>query len=95
MISEIVLAVVISYLIIINVVAALVTIADKRRSIKGKWRIPEATLIMLALMGGAVFEYITMSVIRHKTRHAKFMIGLPLIIFIQIVIIVFIINKVA
>lgn len=95
MITKVVLIITITYLIVINIVAALVTIADKRRSVKGKWRIPEATLMILALMGGAVFEYITMSVIRHKTRHEKFMIGLPLIIFVQIVIIAFIINKVA
>lgn len=95
MITKVVLIVTVTYLTVINIVAALVTITDKRRSVKGKWRIPEATLMILALMGGAVFEYITMSVIRHKTRHAKFMIGLPLIIFVQIVIIAFIINKVA
>lgn len=83
------------YLLIINIFTVIMTIADKRRSVKGKWRIPESTLIILAIMGGAIFEYITMNVIRHKTRHPKFMIGLPLIIFLQIVITVFIIYKVA
>lgn len=82
------------YFVIIGLIAAIFTISDKRRAVKGKWRISEATLIILALLGGSVSEYLTMKKIHHKTNHAKFMIGLPLIIFAQIISIVLLVYKV-
>jgi uncharacterized membrane protein YsdA (DUF1294 family) len=60
-------------------------IAAKKRP---KHRISEAMLILLALLGGALAEYVVMKLIRHKTRHKKFMIGLPVIIFLHILLIV-------
>lgn len=78
------------YLAIINLVSIIVTISDKRRSIKNKWRIKEKTLITLSLLGGSVSMYITMRLIRHKTKHLKFMIGIPVIIVLQCVLIYFI-----
>lgn len=87
--------IIIAYAVIINILAALLAVIDKRRAIKNKWRISETTLMLIGLLGGAVGEYLTMKAIRHKTRHAKFVIGLPLEIFLQIVIIILIIYKVA
>ncbi|MCM1114756.1 MAG: DUF1294 domain-containing protein [Clostridium sp.] len=87
--------IIIGYAVIINILAALLAIIDKRRAIKNKWRISEAVLMLIGLLGGAVGEYLTMKAIHHKTKHAKFMIGLPLEIFLQIVIIILIIYKVA
>lgn len=71
------------YLAAINVLSAVLTIADKYRARRGKWRIRESTLILAAVLGGSPAEYITMRLIRHKTRHKKFMIGLPAIFLIQ------------
>lgn len=74
---------VILYLIIISVVAVAVTVIDKLKAIRGQWRIKERTLLIIAALGGSVAMLITMLIIRHKTRHAKFMLGLPLIIAAQ------------
>ena len=72
------------YLAVISLSAVLLTISDKLRAAKHKWRISEATLLLVALFGGAAAEYITMRCIRHKTLHKKFMIGLPLILVLHL-----------
>lgn len=69
---------VIIYLIAVSLVAVLITAADKLAAKKGAWRVPEATLMLIGLFGGALPMYVTMKTIRHKTKHKKFMIGLPL-----------------
>ena len=71
----------------ISLLTAIMTAADKIKAKKGSFRIPEKTLIILALLGGSVAEYSVMRLIRHKTLHKKFMIGLPLIIVFQLVLI--------
>lgn len=72
------------YLAGISLVSVIVCCADKRRSkIEGKRRVPEATLLWLSVFGGSVAMLATMLIIRHKTRHPKFMIGIPLIIVAQ------------
>ena len=55
----------------------------ERAAVKGKWRVPEATLMLVGLFGGATAMLVTMKVIRHKTKHMKFMVGLPLEIALQ------------
>ena len=55
-------------------------LVDQRRAMKKKWRIPEATLLFWAAIGGSVAMYLTMLLIRHKTKHVKFMLGIPVII---------------
>ncbi len=72
------------YLAGISLVSAAVTIADKRKARQHKWRIPEATLLLLAALGGSAAMYITMRCIRHKTQKAKFRIGIPLILALQL-----------
>ena len=72
------------YLICISCVAAIYTVVDKIKAKQGKWRVPEATLFLLSLLGGSVVMYITMRLIRHKTKHLRFMLGIPLIILLQI-----------
>lgn len=86
---------VIIYLLIINLTAMFMTISDKNRAVSNRWRISEHSLIIVALLGGSFFEYLTMKKIHHKTQHMKFMIGLPIIIFVQIVLFVIIVYKVA
>lgn len=66
------------YFALIAVVAVIITVADKSAAKRGKWRVPEATLMLIGLFGGALPMYVTMKTIRHKTKHKKFMIGLPL-----------------
>ena len=73
------------YFAVISLVTLTVTALDKIFAKKKMRRVPEATLLSLALFGGAVSEYITMKAIRHKTLHKKFMVGLPVIIFLQAV----------
>ena len=75
------------YLIIINILALVFTVSDKLRAIKHKRRISEFTLMTLAALGGSVTMLITMLIIRHKTRHLKFMLGIPVIILIQLIIV--------
>ncbi len=82
-----------SYLIIINFVAVLVTVSDKRRAKKHRWRIPENTLLLLAALGGSPAMLVTMLLIRHKTRHPKFMVGIPVILILQAVVIYFIMER--
>ncbi len=76
------------YVLVISVVAIVITVADKKASKRRKKkRIPETTLMLVGFFGGALPMYITMKVIRHKTKHKKFMIGLPVIIFLHAIIV--------
>jgi len=73
------------WLAVISVITVTVTVTDKIKAKKGSRRIPEKTLIILALLGGSAAEYFIMRLIRHKTLHKKFMLGLPLIIIFQLI----------
>ena len=75
------------YLIVINVVTLIVYGIDKVKAMKGKWRISEATLLILAVIGGSIGALLGMKVWRHKTMHKKFKYGLPLILLAQIALI--------
>ncbi len=73
-----------AYLGVISLLSAAIAIADKRFAKRaGRRRVPESTLLWYAVFGGAAAMLITMFCIRHKTRHVKFMLGLPLILFLQ------------
>ncbi len=72
---------------VMSVIAAVVTVADKICARCGAWRVPERVLWMLAICGGAVGMLAAMRVVRHKTKHRQFMVGLPLVIALQIVVI--------
>lgn len=74
-----------------NLVAVLVTVYDKYAAKNGKWRIKEATLLILAALSGCVFEYITMKLIHHKTKKLKFMAGIPAIFLFEVVITILIV----
>ena len=73
------------YLIAINVVAFLAFGLDKLKAKADAWRIPEKTLLGLAVIGGSVGAILGMRTFRHKTRHKKFSVGLPVILVVQIV----------
>ena len=75
------------YLIAINVVTFLVYGVDKVKAKRGSWRISEATLLILAVVGGSIGALFGMKVWHHKTLHKKFKYGLPLILLAQIALI--------
>lgn len=81
-------AYIIIYWLVISAAAVYLTVKDKAAAKAGKWRVPEATLMFVGLFGGAEAMYATMKKIRHKTKHKKFMIGLPAEIILHIIIIV-------
>ena len=71
------------YLAVINVITFIVYGIDKLKAKKGKWRITEATLLLLAIVGGIIGALCGIKAWHHKTRHKKFKYGIPLIIAIQ------------
>ena len=75
------------YLIVINIVTFLVYGIDKWKAKQGSWRISEATLLILAVIGGSIGALLGMKIWHHKTMHKKFKYGLPLILIIQIILI--------
>jgi uncharacterized membrane protein YsdA (DUF1294 family) len=80
------------YLIVINIVTFTVYGIDKWKAKQGSWRISEAILLLLAVIGGSIGALSGMQIWHHKTMHLKFKYGLPLILMAQIVLIYFI-NK--
>ena len=81
------------YLLCISLVSIIVCIYDKFASKNAtKHRTREATLLLLSALGGSVAMFLTMQLIRHKTKHVKFMLGIPLIIVAQVVIAVAVIK---
>ena len=70
---------------LVSLISIFVTVHDKISAKRGKRRVPEAVLMLLAALGGSAAMYITMLTIRHKTRHIKFMLGIPIIILFQII----------
>lgn len=79
------------YLIVINIITFVVFGADKYKAIKKKFRVPEKTLFLLAAAGGSVGALAGMSFFRHKTAKQKFKIGIPAILVIQIVLLMYLI----
>ena len=78
------------YIIIINIIGMILTCYDKIASKKFRRnRIREKVLLLIGALGGAISMYITMKLIRHKTRHKKFMTGLPIILILQIVFLIY------
>ena len=81
------------YLIVINIVTFLVYAIDKWKARRSKWRIPETTLLGLAVIGGSIGAWSGMKVWHHKTQHKKFRFGLPLIMIAQIALAIWIYRQ--
>ena len=79
-----------SYLLIINAVGFLSMLLDKLKAKKNAWRIPERTLLLIAILGGSVGSLLGMQLVRHKTQHPKFTVGVPLILALQVVLAIWI-----
>lgn len=73
------------YLTIINVLSFILMLADKYRAKKNLWRIPERVLLGSAVLGGSIGALCGMYLVRHKTRHLKFTVGIPVILALQII----------
>ena len=73
------------YLIGISLVSMVLMWMDKQKAIYGSWRIKEKTLFAMAALGGALGIYIGMNIFRHKTKHLRFSIGIPIILIINVV----------
>ena len=78
-----------AYLLAINVATFLVYGIDKLKAKRAKWRISEATLLLLAAAGGSIGAWMGMKVWHHKTLHMKFRYGVPIILLLQIALIAY------
>ncbi|MNY85737.1 hypothetical protein D3C78_19370 [compost metagenome] len=85
--DNIILITTIIYLVLINIVGVVLMYVDKSRAASKKWRIPEKTLLGVAIIGGSLGSTIGMRLFKHKTKHQKFNIGLPVIVLVHIAII--------
>ncbi|MGH4122997.1 MAG: DUF1294 domain-containing protein [Clostridium sp.] len=72
------------YILAINLYGIFVMYSDKKKSQKKRWRTPESTLFIIAFAYGALGIFMGMQLFRHKTKHNKFVIGIPLILIVQL-----------
>lgn len=77
------------YIIAINVITFIIYGIDKQKAKKAKWRIPEATLLLLAAIGGSIGAWTGMKIWHHKTMHNKFRYGVPVILLLQVALIIY------
>jgi uncharacterized membrane protein YsdA (DUF1294 family) len=84
------------YLGCVNLLAYWLMKMDKRAAVKRQWRVKEQTLMLVAALGGSVGMLLAMQLLRHKTRHYKFRLGVPSILVLQIavvIVVVWLVNK--
>lgn len=77
------------YLLIINLIGFFMMWSDKRKAKKGKWRIPEQTLFVVTALGGGIGTIAGMYKFRHKTQKLKFTIGLPVLVILEIILVIY------
>ena len=80
---------IIIYFIIINIIGFLIMYIDKQKAKKGKWRIPEKTLFIITALGGGIGTIAGMYTFHHKTKKLKFTIGLPTILILEIILVIY------
>jgi uncharacterized membrane protein YsdA (DUF1294 family) len=76
----------IAYIFIINIISFSVMYYDKKRSIRHKWRVPESRLFLFACILGSLGMWVGMYIFKHKTKHRRFVFGVPIILIIQLII---------
>ena len=86
--------IIIIYLVAVNLLGLILMGVDKSRAKRRKWRIPEATLFLVAVIGGALGSTAGMYIFRHKTKHWYFKYGMPAILIMQILLVSFIAGKI-
>lgn len=82
--DKIIYVIIAIYLFLMNALGLIFMLADKKKAQRGAWRIPEATLMLLAALGGSIGSLLGMYWFRHKTKHPKFYLGIPAILILQI-----------
>lgn len=81
------------YLLIINAAGFLFMLVDKQKAKRGAWRISEATLMGIAAIGGSFGSFLGMQVFRHKTKHAKFFIGIPILMVLHVALLIWLVPQ--
>ncbi len=84
---------VIAYLVLINLIGFISMGVDKRRAVRHDWRTPERMLFLIAIIGGSLGSILGMQAFRHKTKHKRFVFGMPLILILQVALIVFLLYR--
>ena len=84
--------VILIYLLTVNALGFLLMTVDKYKAKKNLWRIPESTLMTVAIIGGSIGSLIGMYTVRHKTKHLKFTVGIPVILVLQIAAVIWILT---
>ena len=77
------------YLSLMNAAGLMFMLVDKQKAIHNRWRIPEATLMTVAAIGGSLGCLLGMKLFRHKTKHLKFTIGVPLLLVLHVIILLY------
>lgn len=80
------------YLLTVNAVSFLLMLVDKQKAKKKLWRIPESTLLLSAAIGGSIGSLAGMYTFRHKTKHLKFTLGVPVILLLQIAAVIYLLS---
>ena len=89
------LQIIIYALFALNLITFIIYGIDKFKAKKAKWRISEATLLLLAVIGGSIGAWLGLQVWRHKTQHKKFFIGIPMILTLQVIATIYILTLIA
>ena len=89
------LAIISGILLTLNLLTFIIYGIDKFKAKKAKWRIPESTLLLLAVFGGSIGACLGLQVWRHKTQHKKFFIGIPMILTLQVIATIYILYLIA
>ena len=86
--------IILGYLLAVNIATFFLYGIDKYKAKKGKWRISEATLLLMAVIGGSIGAWAGMRLWHHKTMHKKFMYGIPIIIIFQVALAVYLLTNI-
>ncbi len=86
--------IILGYLLAVNIATFFLYGIDKYKAKKGRWRISEATLLMMAVIGGCIGAWAGMRLWHHKTMHKKFKYGIPIIIIIQVALAVYLLTNI-
>ena len=86
--------IILGYLLAVNITSFLLYGIDKYKAKKGRWRISEATLLLMAVIGGSIGAWGGMRIWHHKTMHKKFKYGIPIIIILQVALAVYLLTNI-
>lgn len=82
------------YLLVMNGLSLYLMGLDKKRARSGGWRIKESTLLMIAILGGSLGAFIAMRLYRHKTKHTRFRVGIPILLLSHLIILIYSLSNI-